>query len=192
MKTKIAILIVAAALATGARVRADAGAPITPVTKATAVLSPTMGSTVVGLVTFTQVAGGVRVVADVTGLAPGKHGFHVHENGDCSATDASTAGGHFNPHHSAHGAPSSADRHAGDLGNLEADDAGKAHYERVDKDMTLNGNDSLVGHSVIVHANADDFKTQPAGNAGARLACGVIAVPPPPLKTEPDGTKILP
>ena len=179
MKIEMAGMILAVALLTGPQVWPAADAPAGPVTRATAVLSPTKGSTVMGLVTFTKVEGGVNIVADVTGLTPGTHGFHIHEFGDCSAPDAASAGGHFNPNHREHGAPDAARRHAGDLGNLEADESGKAHYERVDKILSLNGADSIVGHSVIVHKKADDLKTQPTGNAGARAACGVIAVAKP-------------
>jgi Cu-Zn family superoxide dismutase len=150
-----------------------------PVTKAVAVLSSTKGNNVAGTVTFTKVEGGVKIVADVTGLKPGEHGFHIHEFGDCSAPDATSAGGHFNPLHSQHGAPDAAARHAGDFGNLVADDSGKAHYERVDTIMTLDGANSVLGHAVIVHEKADDLKTQPTGNAGARVACGVIGVAKP-------------
>lgn len=148
--------------------------PAVPVTKAVAILHPTEGNKVQGVVTFTAVEGGVLVVADVSNLTPGKHGFHVHEHGDCSAHDASSAGGHFNPTKSKHGGPDSAERHVGDLGNLEADKDGKAHYSRVDKLLTLSGPDSIVTRSVVVHADEDDLTTQPTGNSGPRIACGVI------------------
>jgi superoxide dismutase, Cu-Zn family len=147
-------------------------------TKAIAVLHPTAGNNVTGLVTFTKSGDAVRVVADITGLTPGKHGFHVHEFGDCSSSDGSSAGGHFNPTHKQHGAPDASERHAGDLGNIEADASGKAHLEWSDKVMKLSGTDSIVGHAVIVHEKADDF-SQPTGNAGGRLACGVIGVAKP-------------
>jgi Cu-Zn family superoxide dismutase len=149
------------------------------VTKAIAVLHPTAGSNVTGTITFTKAGEEVKVVADLTGLTPGKHGFHIHEFGDCSSPDAKSAGGHFNPYHHQHGAPDAADRHAGDLGNIEADASGKAHLEWSDKIMKLSGDDSIVGHAVIVHDKADDLKTQPTGDAGGRLACGVIGVAKP-------------
>ena len=171
MRTGILFVVVAAALAVGidsGRAADDAG-----VTKAVAVLSSTKGHDVSGTVTFTKVEGGVKIVADVAGLTPGKHGFHIHEFGDCSAPDAMSAGGHFNPHHMPHGAPDTSVRHAGDFGNLEADESGKAHYERVDSVISLEGADSIIGHAVIVHEKLDDLKTQPTGNAGARVACGV-------------------
>jgi superoxide dismutase, Cu-Zn family len=148
-------------------------------TKAIAVLHPTAGNTVAGLVTFTKSGDEIKVVADIIGLAPGKHGFHIHEFGDCSSSDGNSAGGHFNPAHKAHGAPDASDRHAGDLGNIDADASGKAHLEWSDKVMKLSGADSIVGHAVIVHEKADDLKTQPTGNAGGRLACGVIGVAKP-------------
>ena len=144
--------------------------------KAIAVLHPTTGSNVSGTVTFTASGNQVKVVADITGLTPGKHGFHIHEFGDCSDPKAASAGSHFNPTHKQHGAPDASDRHAGDLGNIEADASGKAHLELTDSVMKLSGSDSIIGHAVIVHEKADDLKTQPTGDAGGRLACGVIGV----------------
>jgi superoxide dismutase, Cu-Zn family len=145
-------------------------------TKAIAVLHSASGSNVTGTVTFTKTGDSVEIIADVSGLTPGKHGFHIHEFGDCSAADATSAGGHFNPTHKAHGGPDATEHHMGDLGNLEADSSGKAHLTWKDKDMTMSGPNSIVGHAVIVHTNADDLKSQPVGNAGGRLACGVIGV----------------
>jgi len=171
---KAGILVVASMVAL-----AVVSAQAQSVTKAVAVLSPTKGNNVSGTVTFTKVDGGVKIVADVAGLTPGQHGFHIHEFGDCSAPDAASAGGHFNPHHMQHGGPDATVRHAGDFGNLEADASGKAHYERVDTMISLDGADSIIGHGVIVHEKADDLKTQPTGNAGARVACGAIGVAKP-------------
>lgn len=148
-------------------------------TKAVAVLSPTKGSIVSGTVTFTKLQTGVKIVADVSGLSPGPHGFHVHEFGDCSAPDASSAGGHFNPSRTQHGAPNTPLRHAGDFGNLVADVSGKAHYEWVDTMISFDGANSIIGRAVIVHENVDDLKTQPTGNAGGRVACGVIGIAKP-------------
>lgn len=148
-------------------------APAT-VTKAVAVLQPTANNSVTGTVTFTQMEGHVHVVADLFGLTPGIHGFHVHEKGDCSAPDASSAGGHYNPSTMQHSAPDSANRHMGDLGNIVADSTGNAHLDWMDMHLALNGENSIVGKAVIVHADPDDFTTQPTGNAGARVACGVI------------------
>ncbi len=145
-------------------------------TKAIAVLHATAGNAVAGSVTFTSSGDAVKVVADMTGLAPGKHGFHIHEFGDCSDPKATAAGGHFNPAHKQHGAPDASERHAGDLGNIEADASGNAHLELTDSVMKLSGSDSVIGHAVIVHEKADDLKTQPTGDAGGRLACGVIGV----------------
>ncbi|HKQ96541.1 MAG TPA: superoxide dismutase family protein, partial [Candidatus Polarisedimenticolia bacterium] len=124
-------------------------------------------------VVFTAGKDGVHVVADLTGLTPGEHGFHIHEKGDCSAPDGTSAGGHFNPGGHPHGAPG-AEHHVGDLGNITADASGKAHLEGIFAFMSMTGADSIVGRAVIVHAAADDLKTQPTGNAGGRQACGVI------------------
>jgi superoxide dismutase, Cu-Zn family len=143
--------------------------------RAVAVLHPTGGNSVTGTVTFTEVADGVQIHAELASLTPGKHGFHVHEFGDCSAADLSSAGGHFNPTQKPHAGPDSAERHVGDMGNVEADASGKAKLEYVDHDISLtNDQRCVIGRSVVVHAKADDLKTQPSGDSGARIACGVI------------------
>lgn len=149
------------------------------VTKAVAVLHPTKGNDVHGTVTFEAVEKGVRVVAHVTALAPGKHGFHIHEFGDCSSVDGTSAGGHYNPTGMPHSMPSSDKRHVGDLGNIEAGKDSVAHLDYVDSMLTFSGPTSIIGRGVIVHEKEDDFKTQPTGAAGARLACGVIGVAKP-------------
>jgi Cu-Zn family superoxide dismutase len=142
---------------------------------ATATLKPTSGNTAAGTVTFTQKGDKVAVVANVTGLSPGPHGFHIHEKGDCSAPDAMSAGGHFNPTAKPHGDPTGADHHAGDMPQLVADAGGNANLSAELSPMTLGGANDIVGKAVVVHKDADDFKTQPTGNSGARVACGVIA-----------------
>ena len=147
--------------------------------KAIAVLHPTKGSNVEGTVTFTKSGDGVKVVADISGLTPGKHGFHIHEFGDCSSPDGKAAGGHFNPTNSPHAGPEVTPRHEGDLGNLEADSSGKAHLELTDNMMAMSGDKSIIGRGVIVHAKEDDLKSQPVGNAGGRVACGVIGIAKP-------------
>jgi Cu-Zn family superoxide dismutase len=143
---------------------------------AVCILYPTEGNETSGIVKFTRTSDGIRIVADVNGLTPGKHGFHIHEFGDCSSLDGKSAGGHFNPDNKKHGAPDDLERHVGDLGNLVAGDDGKAHYERLDKVISLNGPNSIIGRGIIVHAGEDDLTSQPTGNAGARLACGVIGL----------------
>ncbi|HLL90074.1 MAG TPA: superoxide dismutase family protein [Tepidisphaeraceae bacterium] len=131
-----------------------------------------------GTVTFTDAGEGtVKVVADVVGLRPNtEHGFHVHENGDLSAPDLSSAGGHFNPAGHPHGAGGDKHAHAGDMGNLKADGAGKAHLELTLPNVTLGSGqpNDLLGKAVIVHGKADDLRSQPAGDAGPRIAGGVI------------------
>lgn len=143
---------------------------------ATATLAPTKSNQAAGTVTFMQRGNTVYVEANITGLSPGPHGFHVHEKGDCRAADGSSAGGHFNPASTQHGGPDSTPRHAGDLGNITADANGVAVYRAQVTGISLGtGEDSIIGRAVIVHANADDLHTQPAGNAGARIACGLIS-----------------
>ena len=136
---------------------------------ATATLAAASASTVAG-----SVKGGLHVTGDITGLTPGEHGFHLHAKGDCSAPDATSAGDHWNPTNQAHGAPSAAAHHSGDLGNITADASGKAHVDVTVKGISLDGASSVVGKAVIVHGKADDLKTQPSGNAGPRVACGVV------------------
>ncbi len=147
-----------------------------PVTRAAATLQPTKDSKAQGTVTFTKTSGGVRVQARIEGLTPGLHGFHIHEFGDCSAPDGSAAGSHFNPGAEPHAGRADAARHTGDLGNVEADATGVASLDYVDARSSFEGASSILGRGVIVHANPDDLKTQPTGNAGGRLACGVIGV----------------
>lgn len=148
-------------------------------TKAVCVVHPLGDSKVTGKVTFTKQAGGVEIVAELTGLTPGKHGFHVHEFGDCSMMDGTCAGGHFNPDGKPHGGPDSLQRHVGDFGNITADSSGKASYKRLDKLITLSGPHSIIGRSIIVHAGEDDLTSQPSGDAGARAGCGVIGIADP-------------
>jgi len=149
------------------------------VDEAIAVLHPTANSNVSGFVSFTRKGDGVKISASVEGLKPGKHGFHIHEYGDCSAPDGTSAGGHYNPEGYPHAGPDSAKRHMGDLGNLVADKTGRAHYERMDTHVKLSGPHTIVGHAVIVHAGEDDLTSQPTGAAGGRQACGVIGVAKP-------------
>jgi Cu-Zn family superoxide dismutase len=144
--------------------------------QATATLTPTAGNAVSGTVTFSREGDDVLVVADVTGLKPNqRHGFHIHEKGDCSAPDASSAGGHFNPTGAPHGNPGQSAHHAGDMPNLQADDQGRATLRYTLSDVDLGqGERGIVGRAVIVHGGTDDYRSQPAGNSGPRLACGVI------------------
>ncbi len=145
----------------------------------TAKLAPTRDHHVEGVVNFLQKGDKVVIDAKITGLTPGLHGFHIHEKGDCSAADASSAGGHFNPHRGEHGSASGADRHGGDLGNLLADHTGTASYKTEISGITLGtGEDSIIGRAVVIHAEVDDLFSQPSGNSGARVACGLISLSP--------------
>ena len=148
-------------------------APVGP--SATAVVRPASGSQAHGTVKFTQVGTRVRVDAEIAALTAGLHGLHIHDKGDCTAPDATSAGPHFNPGGKKHGAPESMERHAGDLGNLKADEYGKATLTMmVDGISVGTGPNGVTGKGIIVHADADDLKTDPAGNSGARIGCGVI------------------
>ncbi len=138
-------------------------------------LKPTQGSTVSGTLSVATMGKGVHFTGTISGLAPGKHGFHIHEKGDCSAPDGTSAGGHFNPDTKPHGAPDAAEHHAGDLGNIEAAADGTVKVNMHVNGLTLGTEtNSAKGKAIIIHAGVDDFTTQPTGNAGARQACGVV------------------
>lgn len=155
----------------------DGDSAFNDVERAVCVISGTAGNeSVTGTVTFTERAGGILIEADITGLTPGLHGFHIHEYGDVSGLDGKSAGGHFNPDEEKHGGPEDRARHIGDLGNLEADSTGRAVYSRFDDDVRLSGRRSVIGRAIVIHADADDFMTQPTGNAGGRVGFGVLGV----------------
>ncbi len=140
-------------------------------------VQPTQGHTARGIVDFTQRGDNVVVAASFSGLSPGGHGFHVHEKGDCSAPDATSAGGHFNPTGKPHGNPMQGEHHLGDLPMLQADADGNARLNATIAGASLRGGaTSLVNRSVVVHAAPDDYRSQPAGDSGARIACGVITL----------------
>ena len=145
-----------------------------------AVLHPTTASKCHGIVRFTQDGDSVKVVADVEGLVAGeKHAFHIHQYGDCTLPDGASAGGHYNPEGHQHGLPETENRHAGDLGNIVAGSDGRAHYEITVKNISVAGiKNPIIGRGVVVHAKVDDG-SQPVGNAGGRIACGVIGVANP-------------
>lgn len=168
---KALILAAAAALSLGACRTGGMDAD------AVAILDPRSGSDVQGTVRFEEVDDRwVRVSVDATGVTPNsRFGFHVHENGDCSAADASSAGGHFNPHGAPHGAPTDANKHTGDFGNLTSDARGEIHQEfTVDFISLGTGTNSVLNRAVVLHGSPDDLTSQPSGNAGARIGCGVV------------------
>lgn len=142
-------------------------------TRTVAVVHPTEGNDASGTVTFEETDDGVRVQGEFEGLEPGMHGFHIHEFGDCSADDATSAGGHYNPTNSDHGAPDDDERHMGDMGNLEANDDGSATIDYVDEEIELN---SIAGRGVVIHGEEDDLQSQPSGDAGPRVGCGVVGI----------------
>ena len=144
--------------------------------RAVAKLEAAKGSGVWGSVSFVETEGGVVVRADVRNLPPGgEFGFHVHEKGDCSAPDFMSAGGHFNPEGKPHGHFGKPERHAGDLANLKSYGEGDASYVFETKLLKVaKGPNSVVGRAVVIHAKPDDYSSQPAGNSGPRIACGVI------------------
>jgi Cu-Zn family superoxide dismutase len=171
MRTPFAAFGVAAVVLLGACQSVPPDAP-----KASAALQPTKGSTVSGTAEFVQIGDKVRVTASVSGLKPnGEYGFHIHEAGDCSSGDGMSTKGHFNPQGKPHAHAGISERHAGDLPSLKSDAGGNATLSvELDIITVTAGPTSIVGRGLIIHAQADDFKTQPTGNAGARSACAVI------------------
>lgn len=150
-----------------------------PKADAVAVLIPTEGQMVSGVVTFIEVTGGIRIKADIAGLSPGSHGIHIHEYGDCRSGSGALAGGHFNPENQSHGKQGGENWHAGDLGNIVADQNGNADLDFVNQLVTLTGTNGIIGRSVVVHAKEDDLITQPDGGSGERVACGTIGIAHP-------------
>ena len=143
------------------------------VEKAIAVVHSIGGSGVSGTVQFEASSGGVSVVAEFSGLEEGNHGFHIHQYGDCTAGDGTSAGGHFNPAGNEHSGPEATNRHMGDMGNINASTDGEASLSYTDGTITI---DQIIGRGIIVHAGEDDLTSQPSGAAGSRIACGVIGV----------------
>jgi Cu-Zn family superoxide dismutase len=173
----VAVLVVAGAVLFGCAGMSNVRVGVdTKVSEAVAVLRPAEGQAVHGTVSFIQEGRDVRVVAEIRGLTPGKHGIHIHEFGDITSADGTSVGGHLNPRNKPHGGPDTEERHIGDLGNVEADRNGVARYNRIDTVISLDGPNAIVGRSVVIKAGPDDFKTQPGGGAGARIAWGVIGI----------------
>jgi superoxide dismutase, Cu-Zn family len=144
--------------------------------KAVCVLTPMSGSKVHGVIHFTQKGHMVEIKGQVSGLKPGKHGFHVHEFGDLTDKKGMSTGGHYDPDHvKTHGKPHDKKRHVGDLGNITADESGKAMISITDSVISLHGPHGIVGRAIIVHEKEDDY-SQPVGNAGGRIAAGVIGL----------------
>ncbi len=164
----------------GRRPRPEKAAPAGSVTKAIGQLIPTTKtqSTVKGTVTFTKTSSGIHIHGEISGLTPGEHGFHVHEFGVWNE-DGMASGGHFNPTKTPHASHSSEKRHVGDMGNIKADESGNAVVNLDDDQMTFEGPTSILGRGLVVHAKADDLKTQPSGDAGGRLAVAIIGVAKP-------------
>ncbi|MSR88353.1 MAG: superoxide dismutase family protein [Candidatus Margulisbacteria bacterium] len=143
---------------------------------AIAVIQPTAGHRASGLIRFSQEGDKVRVRATLQGLTPGKHGFHIHEYGDITSADGTSAGGHYNPDHHKHGLPPVHERHAGSFGNIVADVSGNATLEMLDDTISVSGSfHPIMGRSVVLHVKEDDG-SGPAGNAGARIGVGVIGL----------------
>lgn len=162
-------------IATGALLLAGC-AGMSDAPTATAQLEPRNDSNVRGNVTFTQVGEMVRINGEVTGHAAGMRAWHIHEKGDCSDPKGMSAGSHFNPHGYKHGGPTDAERHAGDMGNLVFDDRGRATINVTTGGISVSNDkpDGIIGRALIIHMDPDDLKTDPTGNAGGRVACGVI------------------
>lgn len=166
---KLALISISLLVLTGCATVATGPAAVATLTPTTA------GQTASGTVDFREMAdGSVEVTVRLTGVPPGVHGFHVHENGSC-ADAGNAAGGHFNPGGNPHGAPSDPAHHAGDFGNVTADPQGVVNSVFTTRSVTVSpGPRSVVGRAVVLHANPDDLQSQPSGDAGARISCGVV------------------
>lgn len=143
------------------------------VENAVAVIHPKNDSQVMGIVNFENTESGVRVSANLSGLTGTSHGFHIHQYGDCTANDGTSAGGHFNPNGNEHAGPDAMNRHMGDMGNISANESGNATLEYIDATISL---EQIIGRGIIVHAGTDDLESQPSGAAGPRIGCGVIGM----------------
>lgn len=153
------------------------------VTKAVATIQPVNGEEVSGVVHFTKTENGVQIEANLSNLSQGKHGFHIHQYGNCSnRKDFTSAGGHYNPMQQSHGSPTADQRHVGDMGNVPAGPEGNGELTYTDNTIRLNGKHSVVGRAIILHAGEDDLESQPSGAAGSRVGCGVIGI----AETQPD------
>ena len=143
--------------------------------RAVSVLQAKSGSNIQGSMSFIQSGSQVKVTGTFSGLKPNsEHGIHIHEQGDCKALDASSAGGHYNPSGNKHGNHNSIFSHAGDMPNIKADNLGNASYVATLTHFSLIGEQNILGRSVVVHLNKDDYVSQPAGNSGERIGCGII------------------
>ena len=165
------------ALTSCERVQNQVGVPSTPSAKqAIATVGPTSGNSTTGIAIFTQDGDQITLTIEIENASPGLHAVHIHESGDCSSPDGKSAGGHWNPTGVAHGKWGEDEFHLGDIGNITVGEDGRGSIE-LTTDLWEIGTGSdvdVVGKGIIVHAGADDFTSQPSGNAGARIGCGVI------------------
>lgn len=152
------------------------------INRVTVELASTQGQRVTGMLALSPDNHGLHIQGSLRGLkANSEHGFHVHETGDCSAPDAASAGAHFNPAGVDHGKHGEGTHHAGDIPNVVANGQGEATVNLHLTGVTMGdgGQQDVLGRALVVHADPDDYSSQPAGNSGARVACGVISAPAP-------------
>ncbi|WP_417388567.1 superoxide dismutase family protein [Gimesia sp.] len=188
MKTQVlyvlsAVIPVATSLVS--TVNSDHKEAVPETNQAVVVITPTKDFSATGMVQLKQSKGVVHLTGKIEGLTPGKHGFHIHQFGDLSAVDGTSAGGHYAPAGHQHGQPGKGQHHAGDLGNIIADQKGIAVIDKRSEDFKLA---DVIGRSIVVHAGADDLSSQPSGDAGPRAGLGVIGI----AKSEPKATAALP
>ena len=168
------VALVAGALVAGAQEKKAASQTQTSPGRTMATIEGRSGQSLTGEAEFMMHGGQLMITVTVKGAPPGVHAVHIHEKGDCSAPDATSAGGHFNPGGHPHGAPDAKEHHAGDFGNMEVGADGRGQLMIHSTDLALSGPNSVIGRAIIIHEKADDFVTQPTGNAGGRIGCGVI------------------
>jgi superoxide dismutase, Cu-Zn family len=168
------LVVTGSALAGKEKEKKAAATQTMPTGKASAAIEARSGSSLSGTAEFMMHGGMMMITVNLKGAPPGQHAVHIHEKGDCSAPDATSAGGHFNPGGHQHGAPDAKEHHAGDLGNMTVAADGSGSVMVHTDQLTLEGSNSVLGHAIIIHEKSDDFVTQPTGNAGGRIGCGVI------------------
>ena len=173
MKKAFSLLIVATLIVSCTSEKPHEVSSHTTPESAVAVIHSINDSNVSGTVNFENTAEGVQVTASISGLTGSMHGFHIHQYGDCTAEDGTSAGGHFNPGGNDHAGPDAMNRHMGDMGNISADENGNATLEYVDSTIDMY---QIIGRGIIVHGGVDDLESQPSGAAGPRIGCGVIGI----------------
>lgn len=176
MKKIIAVFILFTFLSCQEKINVNLSEDVKEINEAVAVLQSLNDSKVSGIVYINEGEGFVEIIADIYGLSRGNHGIHIHEYGDLRSNSGDYLGGHYNPTDGKHGGNSDDGSHLGDLGNIYAVDDSTAQFKQKFFGLSIDGVNSILGRSIVIHQNEDDFTTQPSGNSGKRIAAGIIAI----------------